>query len=111
MVGNTSTGIPDPQESTMKLNLSGHSPPFQESLVIQQFGRALGLENEHQRPDFWDAVVSHLDINQMEEDMGHCFFTNWLYKMSSDSWKQSVNYLTDYDPKSIMHCQYVSDYI
>ena len=87
---------------TMELDLSQFSPHLLESIVIHEFGRALGLENEHQRPDFWDVVEDHLNIDQMKEDRGDKDFEFNLYQRDI---QESVNYLTDYDPDSIMHCQ------
>ena len=95
---------------TMELDLSQSSPHLQESIVIREFGHALGLENEQQRGDFWDAVEGHLDTDQMKEDRGGFDFKHNLSRKNIP-WELSVNYLTDYDPQSIMHCLYVSDTI
>ena len=110
MVGIEAAQITDLKKPTMQLNLGGHSPELQENLVIHQFGHALGLENEHQRSDFWDTVGRHLDIEQMKmdpfvnpsqtpEDGERMFQQNWGANMG----EQSVNSLSEYDPDSIMH--------
>ena len=46
---------------TMMLNLKDLTQKFQESLVIHEFGHALGLDHEHQWSDFLDVVGKFLD--------------------------------------------------
>ena len=110
MVGMDATMVKDFKQPTMQLNLGGHNPDHQESLVIHQFGLVLGLGLEHQRSDFWDVVGRHLDIEQMKmdpivnpsqtpEDGERMFRENW----GSINREQSVNSLSEYDPDSIMH--------
>ena len=107
MVGMDATMVKD-RKPTMQLNLGGHTPELQESLVIHQFGHALGLGHEHQQADFWNVVGRHLDIEQMKMDP----FVNSLQtpedeeRMFQKNWgvgKQSVSSLSEYDPDSIMH--------
>ena len=110
MVGIEAEKITDFKEPTMQLNLGGYSPNIQESLVIHSFGHALGLENEHQRSDFWNVLEDHLDIDRMAKDLhyggseeGKATFTkNWLRK-ENEPGEYSVNSLSEYDPTSIMH--------
>ena len=102
MVG--SKGIPNPDTPTMELDLSQFSPHLQKSIVIQVFGCALGFENEQQRLDFWDVIEDHLDIEQMKKDKGEFDFNHILCR-TYIPWEYSVNYLTEYDPQSIMHCR------
>ena len=102
MVG--SEGIPNSDTPTIELDFRQFSPHLQESIVIYVFGRALGFENEHQREDFWEVVEKHLDTDQMRKDRGEFDFNHTL-KKKEIPWKLSVNYLTEYDPQSIMHCQ------
>ena len=110
MVGIEATQITDLRKPTMQLNLGGHTPELQESLVIHQFGHALGLGHEHQRSDFWEIVGRHLDIEQMKmdpivnpsrtpEDGERMFQKDW----GENNGDQSVNSLSEYDPDSIMH--------
>ena len=102
--------VEDLKQPTMMLSLGGHTADHQESLVIHQFGHALGLVHEHQRSDFWDVVGRHLDIEQMKmdpivnpsqtpEDGERMFRKNW----GVVNREQSVNSLSEYDPDSIMH--------
>ena len=110
IVGSSHEVISIPSAPTMELDLSGFSPHSQESIVIREFGHSLGLENEQQRGDFWDVIEDHLDVDQMKKDKGEFDFKHNLYRKNIP-WELSVNYLTGYDSKSIMHCQYVSDTI
>ena len=110
MIGTDAETITDKSKPTMMLNLLGHSAELQESLVIHQFGHALGLEHEHQRSDFWDVVEKHIDMDAMkgdtfvnprqENDGGQSFGKDW-YKVTTNAF--GVNTLSDYDPNSIMH--------
>ena len=93
------------KEPTMQLNLVGHSPELQESLVIHSFGHALGLEHEHQRTDFWEVLGKYLDVGKMKADpfVGSAFETAW----AEGAKEKSVNSLLEYDPESIMHYRFV----
>ena len=90
----------------MQLNLGGsiggYSPEHQESLVIHFFGHALGLENEHQRPEFWNALGKYLDVKKMKANprVGSNFEDQWAEK---EAVELPVNCLLEYDPDSIMH--------
>ena len=85
----------------MQLNLGGHTPDLQESLVVHEFGHALGLEHEHQSSDFWDVLEKHLDVNEMKKDpLVGAAWDQWAKKSTGG---QSVNDLSEYDPDSIMH--------
>ena len=44
---------------TMVLNLRGLSPKQQESVVVNEFRHALGLEHEHDPSDFWEVIGSY----------------------------------------------------
>ena len=58
-------------DPTMMLNLNKKEFPSekeQRSLVIHEFGHALGLEHEHQRSDFWDVMEKHINLDRMKED-------------------------------------------
>ena len=96
------TTVTDHKMPTMQLNLGGHTPDLQESLVVHEFGHALGLEHEHQSSDFWDVLGKHLDVNEMKKDaqVGTAFKDQWAKK---DTGGQSVNDMSEYDPDSIMH--------
>ena len=56
-------------QPTMQLNLRGYPAALQESLVIHEFGHALGLEHEHQRSDFWEVLGKFLDTENMMKDL------------------------------------------
>ena len=102
MIGMRATEVTDLKKPTMHLNLQGHTPELQQSLVVHEFGHALGLEHEHQSSDFWDTVGKHLDVNEMKKDpkVQTAFEQQWA---RMDTGGQSVNELSEYDPDSIMH--------
>ena len=110
MVGMEATVVTDLKQPTMVLSLGGHSPDLQESLVVHEFGHALGLEHEHQRSDFWDVLGEHLDIDKMKMDCrvnptkdpkeaDRLFKKNWG-GLDHDGGKSKSS---PYDPESIMH--------
>ena len=105
MVGMEATHVKDLKKPTMQLNLGGHSPELQESLVIHSFGHALGLEHEHQCSDFWEVVGKHIDVERMKKDplVARAFEAQWAARAPATPGEQTVNSLSEYDPKSIMH--------
>ena len=93
----------DTKKMTIKLNLADldKEPELQESIVIKQFGHALGLKNEHQRSDFWNVIRKYLKVEKMKTspEIGSIFEGLW----AATSEEQTVNRLSEYDPKSITH--------
>ena len=93
----------DPKKMTVCLNLAGleEQPELQESIVIKQFGHALGLKNEHQRSDFWNVIRKYLNVGKMKEnpEIESAFEDQW----AATSEEQTVNSLSEYDPESITH--------
>ncbi len=59
-----------PKSVSMGLDLgaAGGYAALQKSLVIHEFGHALGLEHEHQRSDFWEVLGEYIDDEKMKED-------------------------------------------
>ena len=126
MLGMYAANVTSPKP-TMILNLNQRDYPTKEaqrSLVIHEFGHALGLEHEHQRSDFWDGVEKHIDMVKMKDDgrvkkpiadQGVAAFgTGWFEKkdgvMSTIrkflGIQQRVDdsiIMSEYDPDSIMH--------
>ena len=102
MVGIKAESVTKVTEPTMMLHLGGHLPDLQQSLVVHEFGHALGLEHEHQSSKFWDVLEKHLDVEEMEKDpkVAAAFADQWAKK---DNGEESVNDLSEYDPDSIMH--------
>ncbi len=110
MVGIEAVG----KEITMVLDLNRHPPDVQRSLVIHEFGHALGLEHEHQRSDFWDVVGEHFDHEKIKRDPrvkqsdpsndeGAGFNRDWFKKPSTDETREESIATPEYDPYSIMH--------
>ena len=69
-MGNAALNVTDPREPTMILNLYGMSQPQQRSMVLHEFGHALGLDHEHQRSDFWDVLESVDEDDQLRFIIG-----------------------------------------
>jgi len=82
----------------MWLDLGGHSHFIQESLVIHQFGHALGLEHEHLRSEFRDIFKKLLDEEKIKSDP---HFTKEFFDINIGT--SDTKYLSEYDPMSIMH--------
>ena len=102
MVGTDAEKI-NRNKPTMQLNLKGHSPALQESLVVHEFGHALGLEHEHQRSDFWSIVGRHLDKEKMMRDMKYPKSEEGKASFGQD-WEQTTkSSQSEYDHLSIMH--------
>ena len=101
MVGTDAKRIQELPKPTMVLNLKDYSSALQEGIVLHEFGRAFGLENEHQRPDFWKEIEPFIDIENMKKLVGGESAFNRDWYMRSDI--QRVNSLSKYDPESIMH--------
>ena len=103
----------DRKEATMQLSLRGYHAELQESLVIHEFGHALGLEHEHQRSDFWKIIGKHLDLEEMKKDPlvspssseegKAAFGKDWLAMPTISEAKTESDCNYDYDPLSIMH--------
>ena len=98
----------------MQLNLSCCDPDLQRSLVIHEFGHALGLKHEHQRSDFWNVIRKHLDLPKMkscisvrysmtseQERAASGWNSQWDAESASSSTSPREGY--EYDPLSIMH--------
>ena len=111
MVGTDAIG----KSVTMVLNLGGTpegypSPDLQRSLVIHEFGHALGLMHNHQCSDFWDILEKHIDTEKMKSDSylrgayaGNCESVAVTFE---SQWKKQVEGASSnsaYDPNSIMH--------
>ena len=110
MVGMDANTEVDPQKPTMVLSsLQQYPQALQRSLVIHEFGHALGLEHEHQRSNFWDVVEKFFDTDKLKRDVYQCepeskkaiagFERDWLRKNT----EVDNPLATQYDPESIMH--------
>ena len=103
MVGMEAERIRSP-EPTMMLNLKGHKPELQRSLVIHEFGHALGLEHEHQNSDFCKTLESYIDFEKMKHDRrllrstSETFDEDWIEKCKKSIERKK----SEYDAKSIM---------
>ena len=98
---------------TMVLNLKDYHPVLQQSLVIHEFGHALGLEHEHRRSDFWEILGVHIDTEKMMSDplvnppeSGEekvAFARDWGKKIRAQITAANKPKSSEYDPESIMH--------
>ncbi|XP_064387238.1 uncharacterized protein LOC135335603 isoform X4 [Halichondria panicea] len=101
----------DTNEPTMVLNLYRMTKALQRSIVIHEFGHALGLYHEHQRSDFWDVLESKdkdnqyrfiIGIDQMKTgDGGNC--NPAVDAVFRDDNAPLESQKSSYDPDSIMH--------
>ncbi len=94
----------DKNEPTMVLNLYGMTKAEQRSMVLHEFGHALGLDHEHQRSDFWD-VLEPLTIGESlmkSGDGGKCQSAcDAVFRAELNVPHESEKSV--YDPASIMH--------
>ncbi len=115
VVGKDTLNVKEQDKPTMVLSLNGHTHYIQESLVIHEFGHALGLEHEHQRSDFWDVLGKFLDTDKMKKssrvsgpeaspEKAGVNNSQWFCKNIADG---NVA-LSEYDPHSIMHYKWVT---
>ena len=95
----------------MVLNLYGMTKAEQRSMVLHEFGHALGLYHEHQRSDFWDVLESK------DKDNQYRFIIGIDQMKNGDGCERAINAVfrddkliaplgsqkSDYDPDSIMH--------
>ena len=85
-------------EPTMWLNLSTGGDDYKKYLVVHEFGHALGLDDEHQRLDFWQSIKKYVDIDKMKKDI-----------QGNIEWLEDANFYSDdrqftqYDASSVMH--------
>ncbi len=121
MIGSRAEGVKS-SKPTMMLDLSDRyinkerNPDdywkFRRSLIIHEFGHALGMEHEHQRSDLWHVIRPYIDMNAMEST--DCvkirkskkgvstFNMDWTAQKNLNE-KSGKYLLSQYDPDSIMH--------
>ncbi len=93
-------------KATMMLDLKNYPRDFQKYLIVHQFGHALGMEHEHQRQDFWNAIKKHIDKDKIKNDRNignyrtvEAIERDW-FPLETKSHRESVK---EYDPQSVMH--------
>ncbi len=113
MVGSDARNkVTDVTKPTMVLNLHSMTKAQQRSMVIHEFGHALGLDHEHQRSDFWDVLEQKdtkgqyrfiIGKDEMKEgDDGNCKpACNQVFRDNRTAPKGTEKSV--YDSESIMH--------
>ncbi len=113
MVGTEAYLVTDVTQPTMVLNLYGMTKAQQRSMVIHEFGHALGLDHEHQRSDFWDVLEKKDDDDGQYQfiigkkrmksgDAGNCKpASDAVFRVKLEA--PSGTEKTSYDSESIMH--------
>ena len=106
-VGNDALQVKNKSKPTMYLNLFGKSEADQRSLVLHEFGHALGLDHEHQRSDFW-IILEKFTIGKKEMEDGDDGCAKAVAEHFKKDYQGRVgSQQTEYDPQSIMHYWYV----
>ncbi len=81
------------------------------SMVLHEFGHALGLEHEHQRSNFWDVLDQKdekgddkfiIGKEQMKQGIVCNPATGQIFKTTSDVHNRQTEH-SEYDPYSVMH--------
>jgi hypothetical protein len=82
----------------MWLDLGAGDNSHKQHLVIHEFGHALGLGHEHQRPDFWELIGPFIDKKKVEND------TDCSWDWNMDEYLEiNKDRATRYDSNSVMH--------
>ncbi len=81
----------------MFLDLFNLHQQVQESLVIHEFGHALGLEHEHQRSKFWDTFET---VIEDKDNLAGVLPYHARGNFTRGNFTSSDR---PYDPHSIMH--------
>ena len=91
------TGVNELTKPTMQLNLGGHTSDLQESLVVHEFGHALGLNHEY-------LLEEPLDAEKMQKDPLACAtFDEQSAKKASTGSEEPLAKSLLYGPESIMY--------
>ncbi len=94
----------------MYLNLLNLKDEEKMSMVLHEFGHALGLEHEHQRSKFWDVLDQKdekgddkfiIGKEKMKQGIGCRAAIGQIFKTSDVPNSQTEH--SEYDPYSIMH--------
>ena len=95
-------------EASMVLDLEGKTSTQIQFEILHEFGHALGLYHEHQRPDYCEVMGNYLEDDKVYAGFrrpGEESYEDYMkqFEVIADDAPDAFKYKPEYDPLSIMH--------